>query len=377
MKILVIGTGHSQFVKEPLEFAFNKSNDNVYVTYDEGRNDLFKDFYKENDIKLINTHQKTNIISRIPKIGVLYNLFKATRTAAKEKNFDVIHVHSVSNYILTWFIVNVLSMYTKKIAITFYGSDLMLREDKELKRFDKLFEKVDCFSMATDNLIERFRKAFGNKYDSKIMKVPFGLASLISIDEAKPKDECKHILGVDKNKVLISIGHNTCVEQQHLQVLDAMSSLSQNIIKEITILLQLTYGNGSLEHVNAIEEKAKSLGCDVVILKEYMNRNEVATMAKAVDIYINSQISDAISGAMLEYMYAETVVLNPKWIDYNELKKNGCQYYEYENFDELPNILRDLINDKGTLDISNNHEIIHSLSHWESHKGKWRKFLEG
>ena len=43
---------------------------------------------------------------------------------------------------------------------------------------EKFFSKIDVFSMATDNLIDRFKEIYGDKYNNKIRKVPFGLSNL-------------------------------------------------------------------------------------------------------------------------------------------------------------------------------------------------------
>ena len=375
MKILIIGTGYSQFVKEPIEFTMVNSYNKIYVTYDKERSDLYKDYYEKNNVTLINTHDKSTIVGRIPKLGVLYNLFLEVRKYAKEGIFDVIHIHSVSSYWLTWFIVNFLSKYTKRIICTFYGSDLFLRSDSELKKFDKLLSKMDNFSMSTDNLIYRFKKAFGNKYDDKIRKIPFGLANLIAIDEADCSIICKTNLEVDPDKLLISIGHNTCEEQQHLLVIDELSKLSRNELERISIVLQLTYGSGSKEYVDKVITAAKKTGCEVIVLEQYMDREAVAVLAKATDVYINSQVSDAISGAMLEYLYANTIVLNPGWIDYSELEKNGCDFITYNEFEQLPDYIRRILDGELVVDKNRNHDIIHSLSHWDSHKDKWISFL--
>ena len=102
--------------------------------------------------------------------------------------------------------------------------------------------------------------------------------------------------------------------------MDAFLKLPKDVLDKLTIVLQMTYGNGSREYVKEVKAKAQKLGCDLLIFEDYMDEKEIAVLVKATDYYINSQKSDAMSGAMLEYLYADTIVLNPSWLDYDELK---------------------------------------------------------
>ena len=138
MKILVIGTGSSPFVKEPIQFALANGKNNIYVTYNEQKDIAYLDFYKENNINVINTHDRKNILGRVPKLGVLYNIWIAVRRAVKTGKFNLIHIHSMNNYIMILFSIRVLSKYSNRVICTFYGSDLLLKTDKQLRQSNKI-----------------------------------------------------------------------------------------------------------------------------------------------------------------------------------------------------------------------------------------------
>lgn len=374
MRVLVIGTGFSQFVKEPIERVLLNNDNDVFVTYNLEQSDIFLDFYKQNNINILDLHDRGSFLGRIPKIGVLYNLMNKTRRICRFKKLDLIHIHSINSYILTYFIVIFMKRYSERIVCTVYGSDIFMKTDIDLKKWKKIFDRIDAISIATNNIKDKFKRVFGNEYDSKLYKVPFGLTNLIAIDNLDENVSYKERLGINKDKILISIGHNKCVEQQHLNVLESISKLSQNVLDKIAIVLQLTYGNGSKEYVNKVKESANQIGCDVLFLDKYMNGNEIAVLTKATDYYINSQKSDAMSGAMLEYLYAETVVFNPQWIEYGELKEQGCEYVTYASFGELIEIIQDLISERKTIDVSKNKDIVRNFSHWDINTKKWEMF---
>ena len=100
-------------------------------------------------------------------------------------------------------------------------------------------------------------------------------------------------------------------------------------------------------------------------------------MVSATDIYINSQQSDAISGAMLEYLYGGAAVINPKWIDYTELKKAGCDFIQYDSFDDIPIIIEQIIAGQISCDFQENYLAVKKISHWDVNKNKWRALFEG
>lgn len=374
MKILAIGTGYSQFVKEPIEYTLLDGDNEIYVTYNEDESSNFRDFYKENGIKLLNLHDKKKILSRIPKLGTVYNLYVAVKAISKAKPFDVIHIHSMNSYVYTYFIIYGIRKYSKRIICTIYGSDILLKTDRELMKFKKIFDKIDSISMASNSLIDKFRGAYGSKYDDKICKLPFGLSNLNYIDESTQRDVRKNILH-NQDRTVISIGHNNCIEQQHLKAIEAVGLLPEDVREKIVIILQLTYGNGDKDYIAEVKSSANKLGCEIIVLEDYMNGAEIADMVNAVDIYINSQKSDALSGAMIEYLYANTIVLNPKWLDYNELKEKGCEFIQYGAFEEIPEIIASIIEGKKKINFNKNQSIIAELFHWKKQKDKWRRFI--
>lgn len=370
MKYLEMGTGSSQFVKEIVEYVLDDSKNQIYVTYNRRASDLFVEFYDKKGVNLIDTHERGSLLSKIPKLGVLANLYREVKRTAADQRFDVIHVHSMNNYIYTYFAINILGKYADKIICTYYGSDIFTKSEKELKRFSKLIEKIDVITMASDNMIKRFEEAYDSKYTQKIKKVAFGLSGFSNID--RTDDKYKEL----ENKFVVAIGHNNCVEQQHLEVLSQIEELKPEIQKNITIVLQLTYGNGSEEYINEIREKINNLKSEVVCFTEYMNGYEIAKLINSVDVYVNSQKTDALSGAMLEYLYGKTTVLNPVWIDYSDLDTLGINYLKYDNFNQVPNLIEAIYNDEIIIDTSLNHDIIKENYHWENQREKWKEILK-
>ena len=55
----------------------------------------------------------------------------------------------------------------------------------------------------------------------------------------------------------------------------------------------------------------------------------------ASDVFIHAPVSDALSGTMLELLYASNVVITGSWLPYKTFKAANLSYFEITDFKEL------------------------------------------
>ena len=77
------------------------------------------------------------------------------------------------------------------------------------------------------------------------------------------------------------------------------------------------------------------LDCSYVILEKFFVNDELAISRLASDIFIHAPISDALSGTMLELLYASNIVITGSWLPYKTYRKAKLDYFEIYNFPEL------------------------------------------
>jgi hypothetical protein len=105
-----------------------------------------------------------------------------------------------------------------------------------------------------------------------------------------------------------------------------------------------------------------------IIFEEYMTDLMVARLRKATDIYVNLQVTDMLSGAMQEHIYAGNQVITGKWLAYQELKDIGANFHEVYSIEELPSLI---IQCKKNLNEKKMQDAIYCLSSWNKVIDGW------
>ena len=69
--------------------------------------------------------------------------------------------------------------------------------------------------------------------------------------------------------------------------------------------------------------------------------------------------------------FAGAVLINPTWINYSECKNLGIEYLEYEEWSQLPYIIRLALNYNN--DKEKNRKILYDNFSWAAVKDEWDK----
>ncbi len=376
MKILVIGDANSVFVYNYIRCVLIPKNDEIYLTCEETSNINYLEFYNQHNVKLVELAPNIpTFITKIPKVRGLVNILTANKnlhncleTIGK---FDVIHLHGMWNR--TCFICKDIYKYTNTLVCSYWGSDLF-RTPNEGKGARICLENAKYITISTQAMLNKFIEIFGHQFDNKIKNVKFGVNGFDSIDEVsktEAEQSCKKYFGIEPDRTVISIGYNAKREQQHLKVINELKKLPESLLSKITIILQMTYGLPNPDSYFAeIEAKLKIMPCKYKILKDFMCNDDIARLRLATNIFIHAQTTDAFSSSIQEYLYAGKVVINPKWINYGELKSNNVSYIEYEDFSELSSLVLGILKDKN-VNLSENKNILRNMSSWDSVKNTW------
>ena len=107
-----------------------------------------------------------------------------------------------------------------------------------------------------------------------------------------------------------------------------------------------------------------------------MEKDEVAILRLSTDIFLYGQTTDAISASAMEYLYAGTVLIKPKWLDYSELSE--AVYYEYGRFEDIPSTLETVLEDRERVFSrpAQNRKQFRAARTWEVLASKWEKLYK-
>lgn len=321
MKYLIISDAGSMHIYNFIRCSLLGRGFDIFILSHSPRPipEQYKNFYDENNIKIftvgnLDCKMQRGLMARwkklIYKFDVIKNLGK----------IDVCHIHYL--HIQSCILYILFKNHFKHLILTYWGSDI-IKLDKKTKFFQNLCMKhADRITLSVTKTLKIYHNHFGHKYDNKVQILRFLSGAL---DEIKDKLEntscmiCKKAMGLPIDKKIITIGYNADPAQHQDEFVENLSNLSEDVKKELYIILPMTYSNISKGYESNVAKSLEKCGIDGRILTEYMNYDQMATLAMATDIYVNARDTDASSNSMKEMLFAGTCMIQGAWLTYEEL----------------------------------------------------------
>lgn len=392
-KILILGIGQSNFLNQLYTGILNNSNE--FEFYINGYFDISQGKIEPSNlpyIKFLNIEE--NYPSKKKQLKSFLSLIKKrffwqiaffelsqnlNLTSLKKK----LQEHIIAKYIATEIIDNldiqavhyhfctpenlIFANYINKripSIASFWGSDLMrMTGEENVFYMRKALSNCSAITIQTSEMAEMFYCKYGREFYDKIHFLRFNLSLDIfkKIDALKNNeialDEFKNRYIPKSNKYIVAIGHNAFQENNHINIIAALKNLGKELRNKITFIMHLSYG-GNKKYIKLLKNiSAEENNLDLRILTAYFAPEEMALLRISTDVMIQMPVSDALSAAMTEVLYAGNTVVTGSWLPYGILRRNGIKYYEVDSFKELPNTLSNLI-DKRTSVISKNNNTL-------------------
>lgn len=370
MKILIIANSNNFWVHAFLMNVINL-DDEIYLLNSDVLKDEYKKDYQERKVILIGTNKQ---VYKIPKIGTALKKNDICKEICKVKHFERCIILNTTDYRLS--IWNSVKHIIDRTAVLYWGSDIHRVPQNKLQSQKKYLDYIDDIVFTAKNLKIAFEKVFSEKYSSKSHIIQFGLDSLNFIDDICKKysrEQVKEELGLPPNKVTISIGYCGIPEQQHEKIINEILKLDNEQKAKFCIMLQFMYNTDSLyrKHIIGILKKAD---IDYKVFDKFLLPPELAKLRYSTDIFINAQTTDALSGSVLESLYAGAKLISAEWLVYPEFEDLGIEYCIFAKFDEIGENLTDVISSQRYSSNLGNQKL-KSLVSWTTCRNKWQFFF--
>lgn len=373
--IVLVANADSYFIKEYIQHVLipQKAYKIIIVSIINDRN---AEWYEKNKIQVITTRKDDSILGKIKGIRTLISM-RQNKKITEQINPEQVVIHGPQWFLLAMFNdINISS----KLTICYWGSDLLRNNTSHLRRATKAVRRAEDVVFMTKELQEYFDKVYGGKYQYNGHKhiIDFGSSHFENIDNLTiDAKEAKERFGVNKKRLVITVGYNAISEQQHDKVCEELVKLPNSIRDIISVILPMTYGRGDVEYRKKVCDILQKAGIPYVVLTEYMDGDEMAMLCKATDIYINAQTTDALSESVLEQLYSGTVIVSGEWLKYSYLDENDIYYLKFKEFTELSSLIESVINNinKQKSYAKDNHEILEPIHSWEFCRDKWSEIL--
>lgn len=274
------------------------------------------------------------------------------------------------------FFYKLIRKKSRRLNLHMGGSDFYRSTDKEKNIKKGLINCADCVVVQTEETGERFSAYYGKAAADKMIVLPYGIEVLELIRDSRNGSEnsVKMKYNIPLDKIVITCGHNANEAHQHMKMIEALKQLPEHIKKQIVCVFPMTYPKGYDAYIQCISKSLKNSGLSHVILKEFMNFQEMAEYALISDIMIHVQTTDQLSSAMLEEMYAGTIVIAGKWLPYRPLHEKGIFFLDVEDICNITEVLVDVVTniEEYKEKCTDNTEIVWMHSSWDELAVKWR-----
>jgi glycosyltransferase involved in cell wall biosynthesis len=288
------------------------------------------------------------------------------------ERFDIYHWHCFDPWRLH--LMRLLPA-NARLIVTLWGSDLFRTSGvHEYARQLFVTHRATAFTMASPEMREVFLSKFGRELYSRVHLLNYGACNLPLVRHSRQHRStflAGH--GIAEDKIVICAGNNGSQANRHVEILNAIAALPLEIQHRVAVIVPMTYIQTPPSYVAEVRHAASRLPAPVVILDRYLEAEDVARLRGACDITIHVPVSDQMSAAMAEALYAGSVLITGAWLPYSMLRKHGLYYHAIESLDELSGRLAAVIDGiaeerKRAAEASSR---IYGLMAWESVIPRW------
>jgi|GEM_PF-4629084 len=269
----------------------------------------------------------------------------------KLKDYDIVHLNGVYHTYCSF-----LSKLPqgKKLICSFWGSDLWWNSGLiNYMQLQRILNRADTITVFTEEMKDLFITKFGRNYAEKTRVMLFGMNEeirdfIMSHDKGQAKISFCDRYNIKATDLLVCISNNAARHRiQHDYLIEL---IMENVPKHITdqIVFVIPFGYGSLnkeEDLNIITATLLKYKCQYVFITKYLELYEVAEMRNAVDIYIQTPLTDSFSMALLESILAKNICITGSWLPYRTIKINNVRLFEVNAIDEVPATMTRIIED--------------------------------
>ncbi|WKV11356.1 hypothetical protein [Marivirga harenae] len=308
---------------------FNKQNENRFSVF--SFFSLFKTIYlKVIFLTLIEEGFKKFLINAYFIIESIY-LFD------RKDKYDIYHYHFVN-------FKNLISIpllkKNRRIIVSFWGSDLLRNYDMINHFFVRYaLLKADVITIQSLDLKEFLVTKYGRDLYEKIKVIKFKLDQSIfeNIDSINNENDKSNF--IDDHKVNILVGHNANTANRHKEIIEALKDLSAETKAKINLIFVFSYGIENADFLKYYKglliEKLCEYKFQYVFIDSFLSQKEIAKLRKFANINIHLPVSDALSAAITETMYAENLVITGAWLPYGPFRRKGIFFSEIGDFNQL------------------------------------------
>jgi hypothetical protein len=388
MKILVIGIGQANFLSS-LYGGVKKIKTTWQVDLIGLKKLSSKKLYSEDSIFSSVLHTPIFSLKALPQIfafkivrrillnhisnsgfsqikSVLRKLTTSCQLSKKfDKLYDAFHFHFITaaNVFPVFFLNNKV-----KIICSFWGSDLMrISGNFDHYVVTAALKRANIITVQSIELKEILLSKYGRELSEKVVIAQFVLEEKIydALDQYASyhatNDSTNAVTGIASDLINVIIGHNSYPQNNHVAVIEALAALPPESKSKIRIIVPFTYGlrkEKRLLYQQTLEQLLLTNSFSYKIIDTFLDWDQLVFLRANTDIFIHVPVSDALSGAATEAMYAGSLLVTGAWLPYGPFRRAGLKYIELDSPNSISKAIQPLIEQGKKKGETNNRQLI-------------------
>lgn len=369
--VLIVSTFYSQHIQGYLEAIEKTKSTNLFVLlpiHSTSKENLrsvssVASLYEFKKINISNQLILLKILNKI--VNFIYQLIQFLKLPIK---FDTVEIHYPTLSVIP-FILGA-KFKAQRLGLCFWGDDLQLMS-RAFGIFMHLSRTMyDYIVSGNIHFIEIIKNKFKIPWN-RLHFICFGSSVLERMQNVKVnKEDLKHKLKLPTDSIVITCGYNNSTRQNHHEIIDACEIVSSKL-NNLHFIFPMSYPKNE-EYTRKIENRLRSSSLNYTIYKNYLHDDENIELKYVNDILIHIQESDGFSAAMAEYIYAGSVVINGKWLEYSQFVNKGGFHLTTTKEDLYINLEKAILNLTNYTNLCTaNRRIIWELKSWEHNINRW------
>ena len=270
---------------------------------------------------------------------------------------------------------DIIKAKSKILNLNIGGSDFYRASDGERNYKYRIIRCADKILAQTNEIMHNFMAYYGENIADRMVVLPYGIEVLnwINLCENVSKRLLREKFQIPSERIVVSCGHNAGKAHQHMKMIEALNQLPPNVKEKIICVFPMTYPRENNEYISNVRVRLSETNLDYIILTEFMSFQKMAEYAMVSDIMIHVQTTDQLSSAMLEQMYAGSVVIAGKWLPYKSLHDCGIFFVDVDCIDDIMAAVSDVVMNKNQYKemCIGNRDIIWKNSSWDELAPRW------
>ena len=347
-KILLIADSDALWTKRAVEYLLLPAGYEIVLFPIWGHKGQFDDYYWEHGVTVYHDPHRLPVIRHIPRVRMWARIALNARKLAQYGPFDVVHNHYLSQRDLALG-QRMARRFHARWVCTFWGSDLLRASDRALRQMLPYLRRCDRLTACNERMRDKIRRCCGEELYRKTRMAIWGQDGFAAIDRilsAETREDCRAHYGILPDRYVVSIGYSADNAQHQLEVVEALSSLPEETLSQMTLVLQQTYVKRDPAYMERVRQAAEALPCQTVVLRNFLDLAETARLRLCADLFILAISTDAFAASMQEYLYAGAVFLMGDWLGYPQLDELGIPINRFHEYKELPALVQQAMNGK-------------------------------